>query len=202
MKSAVFAIATSAAVLLAGLTTVQARVIVKERTTYYTVSGKTGKALFASIGKRGPKLNARHAIATTTSQLKIRNFKPKLTRTRCEVGSVDVLVNITYRYPRWKGERRARPAVRKAWKRFMNKVSQHEKIHGQIAKDQAREVEKALRNSSGRVSRGCSDFSRKIGRKFSRIIRQADRRHRRLDRRDGRVWSRNARLQRALYRAR
>ncbi|MFD0917760.1 DUF922 domain-containing protein [Pseudahrensia aquimaris] len=202
MKTVTTVFAAMAALMFAFATTAQARVIIKERTTYYNVSGKTGKALFASISKRGPKLNARHAIATTTSSIKLRNLKPKITSTRCRVGSVDVIANITYRYPRWSGERNASPAVRKAWKRFMKKVVQHEEIHGQIAKDQARSLERAMKRSSGRISRGCADFGRSVSRKFNSIVRQADRAHRRLDRRDGRVWSRNARLQRALFKAR
>lgn len=193
---------TSLSILFFAATTAQARVIINERTTFYNVSGKSGKALFQSIGKRGPKVRARHAIATTTSAIRVRNLKPKITRRACRVGSVDVIVDITYRYPRWKGARKASPKLQKAWKNFMKKVRVHERIHGRIAKDHARDVHKTLKGFRGRVSRGCKNFGRGAERKFRRQAKKADRRHRMLDRRDSRVWSRNARLQRALYKAR
>ncbi len=180
-----------------------ARVIVKERTTYYTVTGKTGAALFKSISRRGPRLGrSRHAIATTTSNIQVRNLKTKVRRGRCVVQSVNVVLNLTYRYPRWRNQRGASPRVRRAWKKFMARARKHELTHGRISKEHARQIDRTVRGFKGRVSRKCNDFAKGAKRKFARLNRQANRKHERFDRREASVRSRSTRLQIALYKAR
>ncbi len=180
----------------------EARVIIKEKTTYYTVSGKNGRAIYASIRRKGPKLGrSRHAIATTRSTVSVRNMKPVIRGRRCKLASVDVHLDLVYRYPRWVGKRSASPAVRKAWNQFIKRAIRHENKHGAIAKSQARKIHRALKSVSGRVSRECKDFGRKARRKFDSINSRAEREHARFDRRESRMLSRTARLQRALYRS-
>lgn len=181
----------------------EARVVVRERNTYYTVTGNTGQELSRSIIRRGPKLGGRnnHAIATTTVKIGVRNIKAGVKGRSCVLTSWTVNLDLTYRYPKWRNSKRASAKVRKAWDGFFKRIVVHEEQHGKIAKDQARDIDRALRRLKGRVSRKCTDFGRNAARTFKRLLRTAERRHAWLDRRDSSVFSRVRRLQRTLHRS-
>ena len=53
-------------------------------------------------------------------------------------------LTITYRYPRWVDEAQAPPELRKKWDTYCKAVIIHEKGHGAIAMEAAREVDKAV----------------------------------------------------------
>ena len=179
-----------------------ARVIIKERIKYYTVTGKTGRALSKSILKRGPKLSRQgHAIATTTIDFKVRNFKPGIRGRKCIVQSVDVNLTLTYKYPRWKNRRGASKTVRNTWDKFFKQIQKHERTHGKIAKEFARDVDRQIKRLSGRISRGCKDFGRGAAKKFARLVKNHETRQIRFDRRESRVLSRTTRLQVSLFKA-
>jgi len=181
----------------------EARVIVKERIKYYTVSGKNGVALAKSILKRGPKLTkAEHAIATTSIKLDVKNIKPGIRGRKCVIKSVNVHLNLTYKYPRWKNKKGASRNVQKVWAKFLKQVEKHEKTHGKIAKAFARDVDKQFKRLSGRLSRGCKDFGRGAKRKFDSLARAHQRKQANFDRRESRLLSRTTRLQTALVKAR
>ena len=179
-----------------------AKVVVRERTRYYTVSGKTGAQLLASIGRRGSRgAGARHAIATTQIAMQTK-VKPVIRGSRCVYANTTVILNLTYRYPRWKGERRASPRVRKAWKQFLARVVAHERNHGRIAKKYAARIDREFRRTSRSVRSGCADRGGRQARRFARLMAAHDREHRRFDRRESRASARVRRLQRALGRQR
>ena len=176
-----------------------ARVKISERTKYYSVSGKNGKQLFRSISRKGRKLkNGDHAIASTQMTVKIRNLKTKVRGRRCVVRRVDVVVKMIYTYPRWHRNKRAPKKVRRNWAKFMKLVRKHEAHHGRINRQYAKALERQIKSTSGRVSKGCKDFGRGSIRKFKRLQRKFDRKHRRFDSREARASARVRRLQRAL----
>lgn len=179
--------------------TASARVIIKERTKYYTVTGKTGQQVFKSIVRRGPKLRLiGHAIATTTTKIRLRNIKPVVNKRECKIANVDVLVDITYRLPRWKGSRRASAKLRNNWNQFNAQVVKHEQTHGRISREYAREIEKKIKATRGRASRKCKNFGKRQLRSIKRLQRSIQKRHARFDRREGRASARIRRLQKAL----
>ena len=182
-------------------TPADARVRVKERTTFYSVSGKDGRAIYRSIRRRGPAARRGHAVASTTTRTTVRNLRAGVRGRRCVIESFDVDIDITYRLPRWRGDRRASRRVRRAWKEFAARARRHENEHGRISKLYAKRLERALRRVSDGVSRGCRNFERKALRTFEKVQQDADRRHARFDRREGRMLSRTTRIQRALYSA-
>ena len=202
MRSAPALLLCAFAFLFADLMPADARVRIKERTTYYSVSGKNGAAIFRSMRRRGPRANRSHAIATTLTKTTVRNIRPTVRGRRCVLKSFTVDVDITYRLPRWRGHRGASPRVRKAWRTFQARVKKHEDTHGRISRQYARQLERALRRVSDRVSRNCRTFASKARRTFDRIQRQANRNHARFDRRESRMLSRTSRIQKALYTAR
>ncbi len=176
-----------------------ARVKISERTKYYSVSGRTGKQLFKSIVRRGPKLRRQgHAIATTTTYFEIKRLKTGIKGRRCVVKSVDLIVTINYKFPRWRNAKRASKKVRRNWAKFYKSVKRHEATHGRNSRDYAKKLHARIRKATGRVSRGCNNFGRTTLRAIKRLERSFHRRDRRFDRREGWAFSRIRRLQNAL----
>ena len=173
---------------------------IKERTQYYSITGKTGKQLFRSIGRRGPRRG--HAIATTKTSVKIRNIRTKKRGRSCVVTRADVIVTLTYTLPRWRGSTRASRRVRKRWNAFAARVNRHEKKHGQISKNYAKKLYREIRRMKGRVSRNCRDFGKRAERRIVKLQSQAERQHALFDRREDRSSARVRRLQVALISAR
>ena len=179
-----------------------ARVVVKERTRYYTVSGKTGAQLLASIRRRGSRgAGARHAIATTRIAMSVQT-RQVVRGSRCVYAGTTVVLNLTYSYPRWANQRGASPRVRQAWKRFLGRVQAHERRHGAIAKRYAARVDQELRRTRRSVRNGCRDTGNRQSRRFARLAAQHERQHIAFDRREARAGARVRRLQRALGRQR
>ncbi|MEM8749641.1 MAG: DUF922 domain-containing protein [Pseudomonadota bacterium] len=177
----------------------EARVIISEKTVYYEISGNTGAKLFRSINKRGPRVRrVGHAIATTTASLQVRNVRTAVNKRRCRIANVDVVLDLTYRYPRWRGSRNASPEVRRNWERFLKRVVRHEERHGAISKKFARTIHDEIKGSKGRVSRKCKDFGKRAKQKLNRAAARHERAHRRFDQRENRSSARIRRLQAAL----
>lgn len=184
------------------VTPADAKVIIKERTKYYSVTGRDGKSLFRSIRQRGPKHRMTgHAIATTTTSIKVRNMKFGIRGRNCVVESLNVFVDITYKYPRWRDRNRAKPNVRKAWDAFEARVEKHEETHGRISREYARSLEKKLKTLFGRKSKGCKDFGKFSERRLKQAYVGYLKRQRNFDIREGSARSRIRRLQAALLEA-
>lgn len=187
----------------AGITQAEARVRIKERTTFYSVTGTSGAAIFSSIRRRGPRANRAHAIATTLTETSITDVQSTVRRGRCVLSRFNVRMKITYRLPRWRSARGTNRRLRSAWANFSRQVKRHEDRHGAISKRYARDLNRALRRLSIRARGGnCNRFPAKVRATFDTLTRTMNRRHASFDRRESRMLSRSSRAQTALYRAR
>ena len=79
-----------AVILLAGqisfsANVAESRVILKERISYYSVSGSTGREIYKNMVAKGPKLDGLrgHALATTEYKYDIKNVKVGVEKGRC-----------------------------------------------------------------------------------------------------------------------
>jgi len=196
----VFYLLAAIAFAITSVCSANAGLRIKERTKYYSISGKTGKQLFRSIGRKGPRRG--HAIATTRTDVKVRNIRTKKRGRSCIVTRADVIVTLTYTLPRWRGSRRASKRVRRSWNAFAARVNRHERKHGQISKKYAKKLYREIRRMKGRVSRNCRDFGDRAARRIAKLQSQADREHARFDRREASSRARVRRLQVALIKAR
>lgn len=122
-----------------------AGVKVSETTRGYEIAGKTGEALLAAMDRRGPKHGfLARAIAQTRYSVSW-TIEWGETRTACRVTGIDGKLDIIYTYP---AARDLPPALQRRWARFVAGVKKHEKMHGDMARQMARTVEKSV----GRVS--------------------------------------------------
>lgn len=104
-----------------------------EKTESYAVSGTTGMELYASIGAKGPLLGETRTIAYTTFDLKwSREYRPQPDGS-CTLVSGKPWLTITYRLP--KPAQKLPAPVAENWKRFINGMTAHEKVHGDHIKE-------------------------------------------------------------------
>lgn len=111
---------------------------VVEKTTTYSISGQSGAELYESIGQNGPKAGVGRVIAHTTFDLKwSRNYVPK--HGGCTLVSARPSLIIIYTLPKPKGNLPA--ATRKSWDVFIDGVTRHEKVHGDMIRDMVKKIE-------------------------------------------------------------
>jgi predicted secreted Zn-dependent protease len=187
--------------LLAGFAVngVKAEVIVKESTAYYPVIGKNGNELSESMLKGGKRnINLRHAIAATSTTYEIGDAEIEIDSQRCRVKKIEVIVEIKYVFPKWNASRQATPKLRTAWKKFYEELVRHEKTHGKIAKEGAKQLERELQRTSGTVALGCNDFGAFSEMRLNAIARLLKSRQDAFDMREDFITSRISRLQATL----
>ena len=109
-----------------------ARVILKEKITFYDVTGRTGREIFKSMVDNGPKLGGRrgHALATTEYEYDVKNLDVKIENGRCIPSRLDILVQVKYTFPKWTPKGSVKSTTREAWKDFSKSVRWHEEQHG------------------------------------------------------------------------
>ena len=166
--------------LLSGVDTADARVIFKEKTRYYNVSGSTGAEIYRSMEANGPIHGGsnKEILASTSFTFSVENVKSGIVGNNCVLRSLDIVVGVTYTYPRWRGSKRASRETRRAWRNFQKLAVLHEKGHVKITRKFAKDYEKVLLKSKRRASGDCQRKS--LGEIFRTNI--AVRRHERLQR--------------------
>jgi predicted secreted Zn-dependent protease len=105
----------------------------------YSISGKTGPQLYASIGVRGPSIGGKgRAIALTNFKLTwTRKYEPQ--GNACVLVSARPKLTITYILP--KPSQRLPPEMAGLWETFIAGVHKHELVHGDLIKDMVRKIE-------------------------------------------------------------
>lgn len=116
----------------------QAEGTVTERVAHYTVTGKTGAALYAAIGQHGPKLGSTRVIAHTGFKLTWRRDYQERDG-GCVLASAIPKLVITYTLPKVSG--RLDPSVAESWQRFSDGVAAHERVHGESIRQMVSEIE-------------------------------------------------------------
>lgn len=163
-----------------------AKVILKEKVKFYTITGKTGAELYKSMVKNGPDHggNKRNVLASTSFKFNFQNDDFTIKRNRCILTNLDIVVDVTYTYPKWRGSKSASAETKKAWKKFEKIAVLHEKEHVKITRKFANDYEKALKKSRRKASDDCAKQS--VGEMFRTTyqIRKHERLHKRFDRKD------------------
>lgn len=199
----------SAVLLVMPMTAANAGVIVKEKSAFYNVTGKTGEQIFESIRKNGPRTGnssltgggGSHAIATAEFDIQFQNIKKAIVQNRCRVTNVDLVLNVKYTYPRWKTPKGVSNNMRRVWKKFSDTVQWHEQQHTRIAKEYAKDYEKIIRSTRFKASTNCDEFTVTSMFKVQRAAIKSTRKQKQFDRKDLRRGGRGFKAQRDLFRA-
>lgn len=148
--------------------------------SYFTIAGRTAEDLDSELARRGPTTEAagfRHPGATEIK------FGGDITyhesEGSCAVGDVNVTLKTKIILPRWKNRRHADPGLALIWDTLSADIKRHEERHAEIARQHARDLEKALRSLA--PARNCAILERQVGTISRRIIDEHDRDQLRFD---------------------
>lgn len=141
----------------------QAKVIINEKTTYYTVTGNSGRAINKSIkayrivgSKKTNQIGVTHVVFAT------KNILTNYSGGKCGIKYVDVVVNINYILPKWKKTKLTSKQLNKNWNSFSKAVMDHEKVHGNIWKEAYKNIDSKIKKTSFNDSPNCSKLQFKI----------------------------------------
>lgn len=149
--------------------------------SYFSITGNTLDEIERELDRRGPNVNStgqRHPGATRME------FSTRLTWSqqgnRCRLNKARVILKAKVILPRWKPGRKASSGTRFIWWTLASDIKRHEESHVIIAKNHARELEKALL-SIGRY-RTCDEVTKRAAAVTKRILDKHEREQQRFDR--------------------
>ncbi len=139
-----------------------------EKIETYKISGKTGAALYASIGERGPVVrDDMRTIAHTNFKLTwSRNYVKK--DGACVLASARPNLTITYTLP--KPAEKLDGAVRKNWEAFFAGIQAHERVHGDLIKTLVKEIEAATVGMTVAGDPGCKTIKTELKNRLSKLF--------------------------------
>lgn len=161
-------------------TSAQAAVVATKSYSHFDIRGKTADELDQQLSTRGPTANgssARHPGAT-----KIR-FGGEATYVqhdgRCRVGSAKVTVHTQIILPRWRSRKGASKELSMIWDALSSDIKRHEERHAEIARNQARVMERQILALP--AQRSCETMQELVSNVSARGIDEHDRLQARFD---------------------
>ncbi|KQR68777.1 peptidase [Rhizobium sp. Leaf384] len=135
----------AALVMLSEPLSAGAETVMNKTITYFAVGGHTAAELDAALSSQGPQMRetgARHPGAT---RIKFGGTVSYVRRGRlCAVGSARVTLNTKLILPRWTNRNKAGRDLALVWDTLSSDIKRHEERHAEIARNHARDMEKAL----------------------------------------------------------
>ncbi len=178
-----FALALSVACLVSLTAIAEAKVIIKERTKFYSVSGKTGEQVYRQMLRKGPRIghSKEHYIATATINFKIVNIDGYEWGTKCAIRDLDVVIDVLYRIPKWKRPKNPSRELVSAWETFIAHIWRHEKKHTAIAKGTAYELWRAVKGVKGDRKKKCKNMLKPAQKRAERVYTRYHKKQERFD---------------------
>lgn len=151
-----------------------------EKVEPYSISGKTGPELYASIGERGPAAGIGRAIAFTNFKLTWRrDYQPQPDGACTLVTAVPRLI-ISYILP--KPSQKLPEPIASNWKTFIDGVTQHEKVHGEMIVDMVKKIEAYTVGLSVPDDPGCKKIRAQMNERLGQLSQERQQKSRDFDR--------------------
>ncbi|TWG99351.1 putative secreted Zn-dependent protease [Mesorhizobium sp. J18] len=151
-----------------------------ERVEPYAISGKTGIELYRSIGDNGPKIGVGRTIAYTDFKLLwSRDYRPQPDGS-CKLVSARPNLTITYRLPKPRDELSA--TTQRLWDRFIEGVTAHEKVHGEIITEMVKKIEAISIGLTVADDPDCRKIRTELTKHLGELSQEQRRRSREFDR--------------------
>jgi predicted secreted Zn-dependent protease len=152
--------------------------------SYFSIGGQTLDEIEDELARHGPQVRSsgqRHPGATRMQ------FNTRLDyaegRGRCRVAKATVTVSAKVILPKWRRHRKAETDVRLIWDTLAADIKRHEDRHVEIAKNHAREMEKALKAIGPQAS--CASMAEKAKAVSAKMLDRHDRAQAEFDRVEG-----------------
>ncbi len=179
-----------------------ARLIIKEQTKTFNVSGKSGRQVHANFGRRGPwKLRRKRSVAGLQREFDFRKIKFVERGNKCIIAKMDIYLSLTYYYPNWTNKSSASQETQILWERFLREVVRIEETHGKFFKETLRQFERELIRISGKSFKSCREMKAIVRRKLDIIYKKGKARHDALDRRERKPSAKVRKLEKAFLNA-
>lgn len=176
-----------------------AKVSVSEKNRYFSVTGKTGKQVYQQIRRRAPpELRRKRWIAATYAKYNFKQVKFGMKDNRCVATKVNIHLNLTYHYPKWKNRKKGSVNLQKRWRSFEKELARHEKTHGRIFREMVQAIEREIRNTKSVSRNNCRNYIRVIKRKIGAIEKSYSRKQDAFDRKENRSNSTISKLESAF----
>ncbi|WP_269931133.1 DUF922 domain-containing Zn-dependent protease [Aminobacter sp. HY435] len=152
-----------------------------EKVEPYSISGKTGPELYASIGEKGPKASTgTRVIAHTDFKLTwTRKYEPQPDGS-CVLVTAKPKLIVTYRLPKPAGKLPA--ATQKNWDVFAAGVHKHELVHGDHIKEMVKAIEQMSIGFSAPADPGCKTIRTELTKRLAELSLTQRQRSRDFDR--------------------
>lgn len=151
--------------------------------SYFSIGGNTLGEIEKELERRGPQVNStgqRHPGATTMEFTTRMTFKEG---DRCAIADAHVRVKARIKLPRWRARSRASRETSVVWDTLSSDIKRHEESHVIIAKNHARELEKALLSLDSQND--CDTVKAKAKQVTERVLEKHDDAQERFDRVEG-----------------
>lgn len=164
----------SVAVVLSFAAPAAAEIRINEKTVYYDIAGSTPEALVAEMESRVPTspFGRSGYFAFTTWRVEWYYSLAHDGRA-CRLEDTRVSVDITYTMPRWLDRAGARRRLINYWDEFEQSLWTHERGHGDIGVEVAREVDAALGRFGARAT--CEALQQDANARASAVIENSTR---------------------------
>jgi len=151
--------------ILVFATPAMADVVRTVSTEYYIVDGTDIKTIYKNLKEHSPLNDGPETYqAHTQTQIKT-TYKIRKTGNRCQILNVVIYLHLTYLYPKLKHS--VDYKTRKWWKKFYQKLEEHELIHGEISTKAAHLLDDTL---EGLGSGDCYSYKNLIKKQITTIM--------------------------------
>jgi predicted secreted Zn-dependent protease len=152
--------------------------------SYFSIGGSTLDEIEEQLGRHGPEVKGssqRHPGATRMQ------FNTRIDYVdyngRCKVSKAAVTVRAKVILPKWRRSRKAGKDVQVIWDTLASDIKRHEDRHVEIAKNHARDMEKALMRLSPQAS--CAAVAEQAKALTTRLLTRHDTAQSEFDRVEG-----------------
>lgn len=152
--------------------------------SYFNIGGRTIEEIEVELSRRGPKMEGtgrRHPGATRME------FTTRVSYAEaagsCRIGGATVSVKAKVILPRWRARGKAERETRIIWDTLAADIKRHEESHISIAKNHAREMEKAL--TALPAEKTCQAVAQRAKATNEKILARHDAEQARFDRVEG-----------------
>ena len=162
---------------------IRADITIDESTSYYDITGSSTSEFRESIYANSKVDRSTHGFDASTNWSISWQFDVLPEATECRINNTNITAKIKYRLPRWQAfETSTDTALTKEWGRYIDHLTRHESIHGEITKVAVNFIELTLldlHNGSPGIS--CQDLRTKAYIRVAELITALRHRHEKFD---------------------
>ena len=176
-----FGIICAALASLALAQQASADTIVRKKTTYFSIGGRTAADLDHEMMRRGPLSSTtgrRHPGATRIQFSGNATFVGK--NGRCTIGGAKVTLSTRIMLPRWSNRNKANRQLGLIWDTLSADIKRHEERHAEIARNHARAFEKQILDLP--AASNCATLKAKVNQISRQAMDDHDKDQKRFDR--------------------